>query len=210
MISTIQKFNSISSDLIKFCINEYNSIGTYKTATMKKAHPGASIGMLQPIIEAELNLSLIYCSGNYYSHNNSPYHPHTDYKKYQDNIINVVIPLSYTGYQSSLIIFDQMWDLDSVTWCMHRPVIRFETNTGVKGCPYEYPVLNLTNTAIDSNLYETYLNRYPKKCLFGLSGNAYLFEPGSMIIFDNKKIHCTGKMDGEKTGLSLRFKISDL
>jgi hypothetical protein len=201
-----QIFNSVDRDIINLCLTEYNNFGAYDTETMKKASPNNSISLLKPVIEKELGVDLIYCSGNYYKHS-APYLPHTDYKTYQDNTINVVIPLSYTGDFPYLVIFDQVWDLDSVTWCMHHPVLRFETNIGVKGCPHEYPIRHSTNHPIDNFLYETYLNHYPKECLYGLSGTAYPFEPGSLIIFNNKKIHCTGKMKGEKTGLSLRFKI---
>jgi hypothetical protein len=28
-----------------------------------------------------------------------------------------------------------------------------------------------------------------------------------MLVFDNRYIHCTSKLDGEKLGISLRFKI---
>ena len=54
-------------------------------------------------------------------------------------------------------------------------------------------------------LYQ-YLNHYPKQCLFGLSGSAYPFVPGSAILFDNKKIHCTSSFTGVKLGLALRYR----
>jgi hypothetical protein len=55
--------------------------------------------------------------------------------------------------------------------------------------------------------YKQYLNHYPKECYYGLSGNAFPFEPGSMIIFDNRHIHCTSKMNGIKLGISLRYSV---
>jgi hypothetical protein len=89
---------------------------------------------------------------------------------------------------------------------MQQPVKYFTYNTGVKGSPHEYPVENLTNQPIDQELHERYLSHYPLECLYGLSGTVYPFEPGSIIAFDNRRIHCTSSMTGEKIGLSLRFK----
>ena len=63
-----------------------------------------------------------------------------------------------------------------------------------------------TGKEIDDTLYNQYLSHYPKSGLSDLSGAAYLFEPGSMLIFNNKRLHCTSTMNGEKLGISLRFK----
>ena len=200
-----QYLNVVSPELIESAIDDYNSRSLYDTDTMNKAGPGISLELFTPIIEQVLGKQLCYKSGNFYKHS-SPYLPHTDYKTYQDNTINVVIPLMYTGQQASLIIFDQEWDQDSVTWCMQHPVMYFSTNTGVKGYPHEYPIKNKTGLPIDNTLYKQYLSHYPMHGLSELSGTAYPFEIGSMIIFNNRQIHCTSKMNGVKLGISLRFK----
>jgi len=205
MIETKQYFNAIDKTIISNIIDYYHSIGKYDTPTMNKAPVGKVLSVCQDIIETCLNKKLEYTQGNFYKHN-SPYLPHTDYKSFQNGIINIVIPLHYTESLPHLVIFDQTWSLDSVTWCMHLPVQRFEINIGVKGCPYEYPVENLTNHPIDDKLYKDFLTHYPKDTLFGLSGNSYKFDPGSLIVFDTQTIHCTAKMKGEKIGLALRFK----
>jgi len=197
--------NVITPELINAAINDYNSRNLYDTATMNKTGPGSSLELFTPIIEKVLGKQLVYKSGNFYKHS-TPYLPHTDYKTHQDNTINVVIPLMYIGSQASLIIFDQEWEQDSVTWCMQHPVMYFSTNIGVKGYPREYPITNKTGNQIDEMFYNQYLSHYPKYGLSDLSGTAYPFEPGSMIIFNNKRIHCTSKMNGEKLGISLRFK----
>lgn len=204
-MDTLQKFNVIDSISISRLIDDYNSRKTYDTSTMNKTNPGESLTVIQEAIENTLGRKLEYVTGNFYKHT-VPYLPHTDFKTYEKNYLNIVIPLSYSGDQASLVIFDQTWELDSVTWCMQYPVQYFTYNTGVKGCPHEYPVKNLTGKGIDDNLYNAHLSHYPKHCLFGLSGNAYSFEPGSIIAFDNRHIHCTSKMNGEKIGISLRFK----
>jgi hypothetical protein len=200
-----QYFNVVSSQLIDAAVSDYNSRNSYDTGTMNKTGPGTSLELFTPIIEQLLGKPVVYKSGNFYKHT-SPYLPHTDFKSYQDNTINVVIPLQYTGSQASLVVFDQEWAQDSVTWCMQQPVQYFSTNTGVKGYPYEYPITNKTGKSIDDDLYNDYLSHYPKEGLAELSGVAYPFEPGSMMIFNNKRIHCTSKMKGEKLGISLRFK----
>jgi hypothetical protein len=204
MNQSTQHVNVITPELIDIAINDYNSRNSYNTGSMNKTGPGNSLELFTPIIEQVLGESLVYVSGNFYKHS-IPYLPHTDYKTFLDNTINVVIPLMYTGEQASLVIFDQEWTQDSVTWCMQHPVKYFVINTGVKGYPHEYPITNKTGKEIDDTLYNQYLSHYPKSGLSDLSGTAYLFEPGSMLIFNNKRIHCTSKMNGEKLGLSLRY-----
>lgn len=204
-LDTVQKFNIISQDTIDQLLDYYNNQDSYDTSIMNKAGPGEFVKVIQPLVEDILGRSVEYVIGNFYKHV-VPYLPHTDYKTYDENSINVVVPLQYKEKQPSLVIFDQTWDLDSLTWCMHLPVQYFTYNIGVKGCPYEYPVNHLTNLPIDNSLYKEFLSHYPVDSLFGLSGSAFPFEPKSIIIFDNKKIHCTSKMYGEKIGLSLRFK----
>lgn len=203
LIAPCQYLDHIDKTIISQAIDFYESQTSFDTKIMKKCHPGPFPDIIKPYIEEILNKKLIYCAGNFYSHN-LPYFPHTDYKKYLNNHINVVIPLSYQGELPHLVVFDQIWSYDSVTWCMHCPVYKFECNTGVKGCPYEYPVENLTYY-VDTKLHEKYLNHFPSHCLFGLTGNVYPYIPSSIIIFDNRLIHCTANWSGHKTGLSLRF-----
>jgi hypothetical protein len=206
-MDTLQKFGVLDEHIIDKLIKEYELSGEYDTPTMNKASPEFVIEWLTPVLENIIGKQLTYCSGNFYKHS-IPYLPHTDYKTYQSNTLNIVMPLEYAGEQASLVIFDQEWHQDSVTWCMHKTVQYFSTNIGVKGCPREYPVTNLTSREIDNRLYINYLNHYPKHTLFGLSGVAYPFVPGSIILFDNRRIHCTSAFDGIKTGLSLRFSVT--
>lgn len=205
MINTIQKFNVLTDAVLNTLIDDYESRTSYDTDTMNKVNPGNSVSIVLELLETALERKLEFVTGNFYKHT-IPYLPHTDFKSYEKNYLNIVIPLQYTGTQSSLVVFDQMWEQDSVTWCMHYAVQYFSYNTGVKGCPYEYPVKGLTGVTVDNDLHKNHLSHYPKHCLFGLSGTAYKFEPGSIIAFDNRFIHCTSKMQGEKLGLSLRFK----
>jgi hypothetical protein len=195
----------VPQDLIEVAVSDYNSRKKYDTVLMNKAVPGDSLRIFTPLIEQVLNKKLVFKSGNFYKHSIS-YLPHTDYKVSQGNTLNVVIPLWYSGDQASLIVFDQIWNLDSVTWCLNDTVHKFDVNTGVAGNPCDYPdVVGLTNSAVDIGLYAKHLSHRPMKCFYGLTGQAFPFELGSMIVFDNRHIHCTSKMSGEKLGLSLRF-----
>jgi hypothetical protein len=204
MLETLYATNAVSKDVLNSCIQDYESRNNYSDNLMNKANPGTSLDILHKLCEQVLDRKLTYVSGNFYKHS-IPYFPHTDFKRHLDNTINVVIPLHYTNSTPSLVIFDQIWDRDSVTWCMDHPVGTFEVNVAVKGCPYEYPVQNLTGNNIDLDLYE-YVKHFSYDSCFGLSGKAYSFEPGNLIAFDNKRIHCTSSIDGEKLGISLRFK----
>jgi hypothetical protein len=202
-----QYFNVVSNEILKLAINDYNFKLVYETTSMNKATPENSLELFTPIIEKLLNQKIKYKSGNFYKHKYS-YLPHTDYKIDQNNTLNVVIPLWYVGELANLIIFDQRWHKNSVTWCLNGPEIEFKVNTGVPGNPCDYEdVLLKTNEPIDREFYEKYLSHYSKECYWGLSGKAFTLEPGSIIIFDNRHIHCTSKFKGEKLGISLRYSI---
>jgi hypothetical protein len=205
MIETQQFFNVFDNETIQKLISDYFSRGSYDTPTMNKADPGSSLNLVKTQIEDTLGRKLEFVFGNFYRHS-LPYWPHTDYKTYRQNTLNVVIPLSYTEPLPHLIIFDQWWELDSVTWCMDKPVEYFTYNIGVKGCPYEYPVKGLVDQEFDNEMHEKYLKHFNKETLYGLTGAAYPFTPGSMIVADSRRIHCTGHITKEKIGLTLRFK----
>lgn len=205
MIPT-QLFDVVDSQTIENCIDDYYNRGSYQTESMNKCSPGSSLEPLANICQSALGIELKFCSGNFYKHS-TPYLPHTDYRTGQDNELNIVIPLEFVGTLPHLIVFDQVWNKDSVTWCMHKDIIPFEINTGIRGSPIDYPeVQHITNLPIPDNLY-LYLRQYPKDMLFGLSGTVFPFVPKSIIAFNNKQIHCTSIFSGEKLGISLRFKI---
>jgi len=206
MINTIQPFEIVSQSVISTLINHYNAAESYETEIMNKL-PSTDIEHLAtPIISEILKTKIKYINGNFYKHS-IPYLPHTDYHPRDNNTINVVIPLQYSNSLPSLVIFDQAWDQAPVTWCMQHRVQTYAVNIGVKGCPYEYPsVKNLTGKRIDDSLYQ-HLTHYPRNFLFGLSGTACPFKIGSIILFDNRKIHCTSTFTGTKLGLSLRYQV---
>lgn len=202
-----QFLNSLPLSIIKEVINDYEQRNLYDTSSMNKADPGKSLDLVIPYCKKVLGYEIEFCSGNFYQHTH-PYFPHTDFRTEQDNNINIVIPLQYIGENlPSLVVFDQAWYHNSVTWCLDHKVMHFSVNTGVPNRPADYrDVQGLTGIDIDETFYKTYLSHHSKESYFGLSGDAFLFQSGSMIIFDNKLIHCTSKFLGTKLGLSLRFR----
>lgn len=207
MITTAQLFNVVSTSIQEELVSKYYMTPSYETVTMNKASSNEVEVLVTPIIQSLVDYQISYAGGNFYKHS-IPYLPHTDYDPRDNNVLNVVVPLTYSATLPELIIFDQTWKQKSITWSMHRPVPTFSINIGVKGCPYEYPsVDNLTGKQIPDKLFRL-LSQYPKQCLFGLSGESHPFQPGSIILFDNRKIHCTSMFTGVKLGLSLRYKCN--
>ena len=112
----------------------------------------------------------------------------------------------HTEGTGRLVIFDQEWHEDSKTWMMIHPVKHYDVNTALPGCPFDYPITNKTDDKIDEFFYKAHLTQFPVWCWQNLSGKTYRFEENSIIIFDNKRIHCTNNFTGSKTGLTLRYK----
>jgi hypothetical protein len=68
-------------------------------------------------------------------------------------------------------------------------------------------VINQSGKDIDDLLYNDLNNKYlSKEYMFGMNGDSFIWSPGSVIVFDSKFIHTTGKMNcSKKLGLSLRI-----
>jgi len=208
-INTVQEFNVIPDYIINECIADYNSKEKRSPGLMNKADPGVHIDKISNIVEGILGKKVQFKSGNYYQHS-KPYLPHTDWFSHLDNNLNVVIPLEVNCLAAqfpALVVFNQKWKMNGVTWCMLHPVLKFNLNTGVKGNPNEYPIEGKTGITIDPDIAHGYLRHYHPSDLFGLSGSPYSFIVGSAIIFDNQRIHCTSYFEGIKLGLSLRYKL---
>lgn len=194
-------YDVLSEDEINTLLEEYNSFNSYSDNIMNKAGLGPAVELIDDFM-----LGFERVGGNYYQHE-IPYLPHTDHKEKWENTINVVVPLQTTDPDACLVVFDQKYHKDSVTWCLHYGVINFEVNTGVAGRPYDYKdVEGLTDKDISDEIYEK-LSWASRDSWFGLTGDIMPFTPGNLLIFDNKHIHATGVLNGVKTGLSLRYKV---
>ncbi len=190
----------LSKEEVNALRKEYESYTDYYTSFMNIAVPGDAV-----LVIDELMYGYERVGGNYYKHDH-PYLPHTDHRKEWENTINVVVPIHTTDPNASLVVFDQQYHEDSVTWCFDH-LIEFKVNTGIIGRPCDYnQVTNLSNQPISEDLYEK-LKWADRDKWFGLTGQALDFKPGNLLIFDNKNIHATGVLNGTKLGLSLRYKI---
>ena len=193
-------------------INFYDSIGVYRTDTMKKADPSGVMHLIDPILRKRFPLIDQFVGGNFYKHT-KPYLPHTDHQlSWGKPSVNIVLPLWFEGTLPTLLVFDQIWKNNSVTWTMGFPKaegkISSSTNTQITGFPHQYDIEGKTGSKIDEQFHRDYL-QLPRSWYDDLSGQAFPFVPGSAIMFDNSKIHCTGKFTGEKLGLSLRYTVNN-
>jgi hypothetical protein len=204
----LNHYISVDKKVVEDCIRDYYSNTSFRTKAMAKADPKVHIDYFTQLASDTLNSKLTFVSGNYYKHT-IPYLPHTDYKKQLNNPVNLVIPLEITG-TASLIVFDQQWLDDSVTWDMNYKITdELKTNTFTRGSPNTYNITNKTEMAFDSNIHKHHLRYFKLEDLHSLSAEVFEFVPNKAILFDNRKIHCTSHFEGEKLGLSLRFKYED-
>lgn len=208
-IQNEQRFNIVDT---KPLIDFYNSVGEYRTETMKKADCVGILGLIDPVLRESFPFLDVFTGGNFYKHR-YPYFPHTDHQlKWRRPSVNLVLPLWYGGSLPHLVVFDQKWKGNSITWTMTSEKaegkLSSSTNTQVEGFPCDYPIEGKTGSEIDKHFHNEYLS-LPAWCYRDLSGHAFPFTPNSVIIFDNTKIHCTGRFTGEKLGLSLRYTVKN-
>tara|TARA_B110000503_G_scaffold58423_1_gene93435 strand:- start:2936 stop:3598 length:663 start_codon:yes stop_codon:yes gene_type:complete len=150
---------------------------------------------------------------NFYKHS-FPYFPHID-SFGNKNSYNVLIPLKLSHpVNQKFIIFDQYCtDYSGATWLgnIWKPEGNFEANKK-REFPYkDIDVVGCTDSPVDPDLYKDLHYDYRnEEMFFGLTGTAYDYTPGNILLFPSNSIHCTGKMDCDwKMGLSLRFEILD-
>lgn len=152
--------------------------------------------------------------GNIYRHTNV-YTTHVDsFESHQ--MINALIPI-YTVPTTELqhfVVFDQWVDNGfGQTWYGDRPDIKnngdFDFNKKISEIPYnDTRVYNKTDKDIDLNFYSKYLDFICHKPEYfkGLTGTAYPFVPGNLILFNSNQLHTTGKLLGDfKIGLHINF-----
>ncbi len=152
--------------------------------------------------------------GNIYKHSNV-YTTHVDsFEEYQ--MINVLIPIYIPDENSNqhFVVFDQWVDNGfGRTWYGDRSDIKengdFDLNKKAAFTPYTDPkVHDKTENDIDLNFYENYLEfpNHKPEYFKGLTGTAYNFKPGNLILFNSNQLHCTGKLNVPwKMGLHINF-----
>lgn len=202
--------NIISVDIIEELISFFwnNKDKHCSTNTMLKLNlPWQGIKeflepVLSNIIDTRNNL------GDNYFHHKYSYLPHSDYHTKES--YNVLIPLELENVADDqyFIIFDQLFLHEGRTFCGNMEIPEFDYNKTYKGKIKNEDASKLTNEDINLQFYQTYLQseKRPLDLFWGLSGNAFKWIPGNVIVFNSRHIHCTGKMNCDaKLGLSLRF-----
>lgn len=209
-IDACQLFDVFDDDLIQRMRTYYESIGKYRSPVMNKADPGKAFDWVDPIIRQHFPQTDKFLGGNFYRHR-TPYHPHVDHQPHWPLSINFVIPIFFEGPPVDFIVFDQRWHMSPRTWSMVQQVVEFfrngfSVNLPEHGIPGTSDIEGHTQKDIDYNFWKNHLD-HPHTYYYGLSGKAFPFEPKSLIMFETKHIHCTGKFEGNKLGLTLRYSV---
>tara|TARA_B110000211_G_C13915418_1_gene480268 strand:- start:95 stop:784 length:690 start_codon:yes stop_codon:yes gene_type:complete len=152
--------------------------------------------------------------GNIYKHTNL-YSLHVDSDEpWQMINVNIPIHLEVEEPSQQLIVFDQWTDNGfGQTWYGARKDIKkhgdFDRNHKIAMTPWEDErVYDCVDKPIDEDFYSKYLefNNHTPELFYGLTGTAYDFVPGNMVVFNSNNIHSTGKLIGPwKMGLLIQF-----
>ena len=152
--------------------------------------------------------------GNIYKHSNL-YSLHVDSDE-PWQLMNCCIPihLEVKEPQQKFIVFDQWTDNGfGQTWYGNRNDIKkhgdFDRNHKVAMTPWnDTRVYDCVDAPIDPTFYNNYLdyNNHTPELFYGLTGTAYDFKPGNLMLFNSNNIHSTGKLIGPwKMGLLIQF-----
>tara|TARA_B100001057_G_C22837901_1_gene945910 strand:+ start:562 stop:1188 length:627 start_codon:yes stop_codon:yes gene_type:complete len=197
--------NVLNTKQIDTLLSIYNDAGEYQTDAMRK-HTGSKnlTSTLEVLAEStKIDIDRIEIC-HFYCHK-TPYFPHTDFHHKEKE--NIVLPLQVTdGPNPYLVVFDQWYNNDGKTWTF-KTNHEFKVNKAVKCRPCDFgdDINGITDKEVSNELYE-YLQHWPKKYWFGLTGKPYEFIPGNGIQFDSRKIHATSTMYcKEKLGLTIRY-----
>jgi hypothetical protein len=201
----IKNFFETRTDLHEWKENNPNVI--------KINHPWTHLGdVLDPIFKKYFK-TVGGNGGNIYKHTNV-YTTHVDsFETYQ--MINVLLPIYLPeNAQQHFVVFDQWVDNGfGQTWYGDRNDIHengnFDFNKKLAQTPFNDPrVYDKTEHDIGNDFYNKYLDfsHHKPEYFKGLSGTAYDFKPGNMIMFNSNQLHTTGKLNVSwKLGLHINF-----
>lgn len=203
---------SIVNELLNFFNNnlelQYQTMGMTKISRPWDYVKDILNPVLSDILPTEKNLG-----DNFYKHD-FPYFIHIDSNK-NTNSYNVLIPLYVdNNVEQKFIVFDQYCtDYNGATWIgdIWKPDGDFNSNKKRQFAYKDPSVIGCTNNPVDLSLYQDLEYDYRnEEMFFGLTGRAYDYKPGNILVFPSNRLHCTGKMICDyKIGLSLRFEVLD-
>lgn len=205
--------NILTESDIKYLKQVFDDENHYHTKGMEKAslplHKIEFHDFVTDLLENKISFNNYEIVGdNFYRHSNS-YFPHCDAIEL-NAWMNIVIPIELTEIygQQKFIVFDQCWSGQNATW-MGKFKLPGDFSSNKKRedrpCDSEH-FCNGTKQELPENLWENLDQTYFDKDYFhGMSGTAYDWVPGHIIVFDSYHIHATGKMQCKsKLGLSIR------
>lgn len=172
--------------------------------------------ILEPVLSKYIRLTEAN-GGNVYKHSNV-YTTHVDsFESYQ--MINVLLPIYVpeTDRQQHFVVFDQWIDNGiGQTWYGDRKDIKnngdFDYSKKTAQIPFnDTRVYDKTDKDVGDDFYKNYLeyHGHQKDYFKGLSGKAYRFSPGNLILFNSNQLHTTGKLVVSwKMGVHISFRGS--
>lgn len=171
--------------------------------------------ILKPIFSKYFDLKDGGFAGNLYKHSNL-YTTHVDSSVKEYQIINVLLPIYLPDptVDQRFVVFDQWIDNGiGQTWYGDRDVkYDFDYNKITQSIPYtDKRVYDKTDVDIDEDFYNKYLKfaNHKHEYFKGLTGTAYSFKPGNLMLFNSNNLHSTGSLMGQwKMGLHMHFEGS--
>jgi hypothetical protein len=206
--------NFIEPELQKYLLGIFAREQHYNTQTMEKAslpmQDREFVDCINKIIQNATGAQdYVIVGDNFYRHAIS-YFPHCD--AIEDSAwMNIVIPLKLEDVisQQKFIVFDQTWQGQNATWVGNLKLKGdFYSNKKISERPCDSELLAYkTNMELPLDIWQHIDNKYFNRDYFyGMSGSAYNWAPGNVIVFDSQHVHATGRMQCKfKTGLSIRI-----
>lgn len=206
--------NFVDKQLQEYLLSVFSRETHYVTRTMEKAslplQDNDFLNCITNIINTAVGATdYVIVGDNFYRHSIS-YFPHCD--AIEDSAwMNIVIPLRLENSQGQqkFIVFDQAWQGKNATWVGNLKLEGdFYSNKKISERPCDSEFLtNPTEKELPAELWQHIDDKYFNRDYFySMSGRAYDWRPGNIILFDSQHIHATGRMQCDfKTGLSLRI-----
>ena len=198
----------LSTDQLAKIKNKYNDHKSdMHTLDCKELSFLTDVSWLDDLVNPET-----FVAANFYKHT-TPMSPHVD--QFNEDIrTTLIIPIESESNNHSVIVFDQTYSMPEYTpGCVWFPTAdedepENEVYKRYKRKPCDtLGVSNCTDGPCPEELLD-YIHEDPD-FVYGLTGSVWSFTPGTALVFDTSRIHCTGKTHGlSKTGLVLWFNSS--
>ena len=207
--------NIITSDDVEYLKNVFNRhdhiIGRGMDKVLLPLQEKHFADFVKDLIERRLGITSAYeiVGDNFYKHGHS-YFPHCDAVE-EKAWLNIVLPIArfVPRNNQKFIVFDQIWTGKNITWLGNFNFDGdFYSNkkTNIRPCDGEF-FSHGTNQSLPDDIWQ-YLDQtyFAQDYFYSMSGTAYSWEPGHVIVFDSRHIHATGRMESNsKLGVSIRI-----